>query len=163
MIRRPPRSTLFPYTTLFRSVCHLPDRRGVSHKRPTRAADLEPLLWQTLERRLPEKLRSLLQGVAEAAEARGWHLYLVGGAVRDLLLSAFREIDGDGATDLAEIGLLDIDMVVDGFHTVATVGAGVELAKVIQESYPGAKLEVHGRSEERRVGKECRSRWSPYH
>ena len=126
------------------AVCHLPDRRGVSHKRPTRAADLEPLLWQTLERRLPEKLRSLLQGVAEAAEARGWHLYLVGGAVRDLLLSAFREIDGDGATDLAEIGLLDIDMVVDGFHTVATVGAGVELAKVIQESYPGAKLEVHG-------------------
>src|SRR3712207_9285985 len=24
-------------------------------------------------------------------------------------------------------------------------------------------LEVEGRSEERRVGKECRSRWSPYH
>src|SRR3712207_8303523 len=24
-------------------------------------------------------------------------------------------------------------------------------------------LEVAGRSEERRVGKECRSRWSPYH
>src|SRR2546429_3184993 len=23
--------------------------------------------------------------------------------------------------------------------------------------------QVHGRSEERRVGKECRSRWSPYH
>ena len=22
---------------------------------------------------------------------------------------------------------------------------------------------AHGRSEERRVGKECRSRWSPYH
>src|SRR5256885_3799879 len=22
---------------------------------------------------------------------------------------------------------------------------------------------IHGRSEERRVGKECRSRWSPYH
>ena len=33
----------------------------------------------------------------------------------------------------------------------------------------GAGVEVHltvstmGRSEERRVGKECRSRWSPYH
>src|SRR2546430_3352240 len=26
MIRRPPRSTLFPYTTLFRSAGHLPDR-----------------------------------------------------------------------------------------------------------------------------------------
>src|SRR2546421_2517716 len=26
-----------------------------------------------------------------------------------------------------------------------------------------AQLYPHGRSEERRVGKECRSRWSPYH
>src|SRR2546429_5155356 len=33
MIRRPPRSTLFPYTTLFRSLCEheLPDRPSVSH------------------------------------------------------------------------------------------------------------------------------------
>src|SRR2546421_4663504 len=29
MIRRPPRSTLFPYTTLFRSPHLLPQRRGV--------------------------------------------------------------------------------------------------------------------------------------
>src|SRR3712207_8515481 len=28
MIRRPPRSTLFPYTTLFRSTSHGPDRRS---------------------------------------------------------------------------------------------------------------------------------------
>ena len=28
---------------------------------------------------------------------------------------------------------------------------------------PGAKPEPVDRSEERRVGKECRSRWSPYH
>src|SRR3712207_7053659 len=28
MIRRPPRSTLFPYTTLFRSVQHLRDAQG---------------------------------------------------------------------------------------------------------------------------------------
>src|SRR5258708_20542157 len=27
----------------------------------------------------------------------------------------------------------------------------------------GQRLAVGGRSEERRVGKECRSRWSPYH
>src|SRR2546430_17103014 len=34
---------------------------------------------------------------------------------------------------------------------------------VVSLGYPG--LVVHGkpRSEERRVGKECRSRWSPYH
>src|SRR2546429_5383860 len=29
MIRRPPRSTLFPYTTLFRSLPHLPERGPV--------------------------------------------------------------------------------------------------------------------------------------
>src|SRR5438552_17564428 len=34
MIPRPPRSTLFPYTTLFRSVHHVPERPSV----PTKAA-----------------------------------------------------------------------------------------------------------------------------
>ena len=31
------------------------------------------------------------------------------------------------------------------------------------EAYTNALLEFKARSEERRVGKECRSRWSPYH
>src|SRR2546421_5032120 len=31
MIRRPPRSTLFPYTTLFRSLPRLPAQRGWKH------------------------------------------------------------------------------------------------------------------------------------
>mgnify|MGYP000615538123 CR=1 FL=1 len=46
----------------------------------------------------------------------------------------------------------------------------VDLQKVLEESEPGKKalkkLEKQYeemRSEERRVGKECRSRWSPYH
>ena len=34
-------------------------------------------------------------------------------------------------------------------------------------AFPGAQVEIFSdvapRSEERRVGKECRSRWSPYH
>src|SRR3712207_7394213 len=30
MIRRPPRSTLFPYTTLFRSQLHHPDEQGAA-------------------------------------------------------------------------------------------------------------------------------------
>src|SRR2546426_6213320 len=39
MIRRPPRSTLFPYTTLFRSLAGHEDRRrlAVAHARPARA------------------------------------------------------------------------------------------------------------------------------
>src|SRR2546430_9290515 len=32
MIRRPPRSTLFPYTTLFRSVCDEPGRSRRHHR-----------------------------------------------------------------------------------------------------------------------------------
>ena len=31
------------------------------------------------------------------------------------------------------------------------------------ENAAGNSLGLYGRSEERRVGKECRSRWSPYH
>src|SRR3712207_7395832 len=37
------------------------------------------------------------------------------------------------------------------------VDAGFERVEVVPQ------LERRGRSEERRVGKECRSRWSPYH
>src|SRR2546430_12230276 len=33
MIRRPPRSTLFPYTTLFRSMPRFVDSEGLSHRR----------------------------------------------------------------------------------------------------------------------------------
>ena len=39
------------------------------------------------------------------------------------------------------------------------VGLTNRLAGVVK----GGEVEVRGRSEERRVGKECRSRWSPYH
>src|SRR5437870_6346515 len=35
MIRRPPRSTLFPYTTLFRSQCALPARAAPAQRRAT--------------------------------------------------------------------------------------------------------------------------------
>src|SRR5262245_64646855 len=40
MPRRPPRSTLFPYTTLFRSLAHLaqPHRRGTTRSRARRPA-----------------------------------------------------------------------------------------------------------------------------
>ena len=40
-----------------------------------------------------------------------------------------------------------------------------ETIDIVKENDPAARtsLEVLLRSEERRVGKECRSRWSPYH
>ena len=38
-----------------------------------------------------------------------------------------------------------------------------ELAHVTPQTISTAELGQKARSEERRVGKECRSRWSPYH
>ncbi len=38
-----------------------------------------------------------------------------------------------------------------------------ELEKGQEITRLAANADDHGRSEERRVGKECRSRWSPYH
>ncbi|MBF2067476.1 MAG: CBS domain-containing protein [Calothrix sp. C42_A2020_038] len=84
---------------------------------------IAPVLWQ------------LLETASQEAKSRGWHLYLVGGAVRDLLL----------AKDNQEPLLLtDIDLVVDGFHKSADTGAGVELASALQKLYPSARLDVHG-------------------
>src|SRR5256886_13278240 len=42
MIRRPPRSTLFPYTTLFRSR-YFSDRLGHQHKHERKRSDREPV------------------------------------------------------------------------------------------------------------------------
>src|SRR5438034_4412960 len=49
MIRRPPRSTLFPYTTLFRSWWSSPDRGSVPIGWTTCYADLAQLCPYTLE------------------------------------------------------------------------------------------------------------------
>ncbi|WP_088240512.1 CBS domain-containing protein [Calothrix rhizosoleniae] len=88
-----------------------------------------------LRERLAPSLWELLTKASLQAKQRGWHLYLVGGAVRDLLLA--EKVSGT-------LLIQDIDLVVDGFHKSADVGAGVELAKALQEIYPGARLEIHG-------------------
>src|SRR5256885_3438462 len=39
---------------------------------------------------------------------------------------------------------------------------GIHVARLYERHHSG-EIRAGGRSEERRVGKECRSRWSPYH
>ena len=46
-------------------------------------------------------------------------------------------------------------------HHIASEDNGWNLILVNRDNYIPADYKV--RSEERRVGKECRSRWSPYH
>src|SRR3712207_6916816 len=71
MIRRPPRSTLFPYATLFRSVHQVVDRRLVAH-REERLVHQQPQLRvqgrahrRTTTRRLQERPVRTRQPVPE--------------------------------------------------------------------------------------------------
>ncbi|NEO26159.1 MAG: CBS domain-containing protein [Kamptonema sp. SIO4C4] len=90
---------------------------------------------------IPSPIWQLLNHIAQEAENRGWHLYVVGGVVRDLILQS----SGLSPNAAGEQKILqDIDLVVDGFHRTAQTGAGVELAKAVQQQYPEARLEVHG-------------------
>ena len=81
--------------------------------------------------------------------------------------------DEDGNVIQFEIKVLsqeEINRINDNYrrHSMATdkkgnplVNGGEIVWKTERDSAKGTKLEL--RSEERRVGKECRSRWSPYH
>src|SRR5258708_35335126 len=108
MIRRPPRSTLFPYTTLFRSSLQ-------RMTEPRRSGGIE--------------VESLVREFKNGPRA-------VDGI--DLEVDA---VDGPGPV---------LELADEGFDLDAAAASGLSHS-------------LQARSEERRVGKECRSRWSPYH
>jgi tRNA nucleotidyltransferase (CCA-adding enzyme) len=83
----------------------------------------------TIER-LEASLQEILAIAVTAAEAEGWHLYLVGGGVRDLMR----------ATGNGPVMLSDLDLVVEG-----VMGAGVKLAEALRSHYPKVVLEIHGK------------------
>ncbi|MEL7039072.1 MAG: CBS domain-containing protein [Cyanobacteria bacterium J06592_8] len=101
-------------------------------------------IQEQLEQRLSPPLLKLLNQLAELTQDRGWQLYLVGGGVRDLLLSEPQKT----------LFLTDIDLVVDGCHQSLNISnndqnytqnpAAVELATALQKIYSNARLEVHG-------------------
>ncbi len=95
---------------------------------------LTSCLLPTLKNRLAHPIWELLSQIASEAQNRGWNLYLVGGGVRDLLLTE----------DDKPLLLQDIDLVVDGFHRATDDQAGVTLANTIQKKYPHSRLSIHG-------------------
>src|SRR2546430_14835732 len=104
MIRRPPRSTLFPYTTLFRSEsAEEPETAVFVRIASSNKEKLGTLCLFRKRRTLAAEEKRLLRALASHAA---------------LSLENFQRF---------------------------------------------SQLERSKRSEERRVGKECRSRWSPYH
>ena len=69
-------------------------------------------------------------------------------------VTAGQEIENLSASELATLENLQKGM--GNYKTIKMTGSGI--GEIRYESKNGAE-----RSEERRVGKECRSRWSPYH
>ena len=61
------------------------------------------------------------------------------------------------ADELAEV------LVMEGGKTRKFAATEVARAETTVRTAAEEAKRIYGRSEERRVGKECRSRWSPYH
>src|SRR2546427_12517462 len=105
MIRRPPRSTLFPYTTLFRSLA---------------TGDLN------------------FVGIGTLTHIDHNRVFAFG-----------HPLLGTGA----------MEMPMTQAQVLLTFPSAAASFKIANATPPVGSI----RSEERRVGKECRSRWSPYH
>src|SRR3712207_2541446 len=158
MIRRPPRSTLFPYTTLFRSGRLKPGQtvnatsaayRGRTFKGSV--STIDPRVEQTTR---TARLTAEFDNPDEALKP-------------GMFLSVALEVSTkDDAVVVPEEAV-----VSEGLrHVVYPVkDSKVERRVITIGQRQGGKVEVVDglrtgeRSEERRVGKECRSRWSPYH
>src|SRR2546430_13300062 len=74
----------------------------------------------------------------------------------------------DGIRDLTVTGVqtcaLPILFSMDGYRTMRSGASGVVLLNTSRSPRRETRNMIQKpRSEERRVGKECRSRWSPYH
>ncbi len=112
----------------------LHQERDERQERNGKKLPLTSCLLPSIRDRLAAPIWQFLSQASSEAQKRGWHLYLVGGAVRDLLLAEEDET----------LLLQDIDLVVDGFHRSADEGAGVELASTLQKCYSESRLSVHG-------------------
>ena len=67
--------------------------------------------------------------------------------------------------EIKKLSVLELSELVDAIQEEFGVTAAVAAAPAAGAAGAAAeeKTEFDVRSEERRVGKECRSRWSPYH
>src|SRR2546422_6283615 len=169
MIRRPPRSTLFPYTTLFRSGVAVGEvEPAVEEHEPVRERllPLAPLGGAaTRERLLTARDEALRHPVDdprvqivvahEALDAERRLVVLIAEVLGDPRLEVARE-------DVVLVAREEVELVAYPPEERQR-GVGRRLLARRDEPLVGELAQRAGRSEERRVGKECRSRWSPYH
>src|SRR5256885_14360164 len=166
MIRRPPRSTLFPYTTLFRSRFAANFTRlgfhpgfGLTETLPAVIGRQNAAMMFYTSRRIG----------GEEAQRMGLADVLV---PQDQVRAAAQKL----AAEIAENAPLAIAAtrltMRHGLADRVKAATAHELEqqkrlRATDDFKEGVKAmaerRVPNRSEERRVGKECRSRWSPYH
>src|SRR3989475_9650386 len=164
MIRRPPRSTLFPYTTLFRS------RRGAAERPGGGAVRIAPGLAGSISiRNRRAAARVHWQNVPMPALASATRRRPIAALAVMLVLAVDSSCHGSTApTSVGGRSFSHIFMVVEENtdHTSGIGSSSMPYLKGLAQQYGLATqyyANTHPRSEERRVGKECRSRWSPYH
>ena len=127
MIRRPPRSTLFPYTTLFRSGRF---RQNLLGKRVDYSARSVIVVGPSLA--LHEC------GIPKAMAAELFKPFVIRKLIERGIVKTVKS--AKKLVDKKEPIVWDI----------------------LENVLKGHPILLNRRSEERRVGKECRSRWSPY-
>src|SRR6266446_251703 len=106
--------------------------------------------------------RSLVERQDVLSRAAGTPLVLQRAAVRDLARPRSLAVDRLTADPAAVASADDVDLVIElvgGEEPARTL-----IASALERGRPVVTANKRVlRSEERRVGKECRSRWSPYH
>src|SRR3989441_10342375 len=187
MIRRPPRSTLFPYTTLFRSLLFYfsgrPGGLGNTDIWMSRRADpKDDSSWED-----PIDLGADVNTAdfdqkpwyQQSAEDGGGNLYFARGdpaANAQEIYYASVTRDGETSGPATIVAELNVPNFNDAVATLRADGREIFISSNrpgtlgLGDLWTSARQSVHdpwgspvNRSEERRVGKECRSRWSPYH
>src|SRR3712207_985939 len=171
MIRRPPRSTLFPYTTLFRSI-GWSELEGIANRTDFdlkahaehSGQTLEYFDGQTKERYVPHVIEPA------AGADRATHAFLADAYDEE-------EVEGESRTvlklhpRLAPVKVAVLPLVRKDGQPELAGEVHADVRRRVQSEYDEGgsigkryrRQDEIGRSEERRVGKECRSRWSPYH
>src|SRR2546425_4298339 len=171
MIRRPPRSTLFPYTTLFRSLHLHPSkmrRHGIRYRHTWCAGGLTFLLY----------LCTVVTGVVlmfyyrPTGEYAYWDVkYLDFDIPFGMIMRNMHRWAAHGMVIFIWLHMFRVFMTGSykpprEFNWVVGVNLLTLTLLLSFTGYllPWDQLAIWAvRSEERRVGKECRSRWSPYH
>ena len=189
MIRRPPRSTLFPYTTLFRSSMRV--RGRIRQPRPVSAGRMDAARGLRSDSRRAPDLDPYGAGQYQQSHAgneephgfsdpEGASSQLSASCLRPIrsALTPAPETKGEERQkrkerEKAPAGIAaPADRIAEGDYPLRSASSSsittrrISLAangRPIARAFALIRSSSHRRSEERRVGKECRSRWSPYH